>query len=134
MSLEDEWNPFSGVVKVPNRLSATAMAQRVAAQYGQYSAPMYSISGLPPLVSGGDPLIGTIAPWLTTLVPRLPAPTLSSVAAGTLVTSDATLAGRTVPWTPPATFCGVLLLLAYTTMSATTTAITARMLPPTKMP
>ena len=39
-------------VKVPKRLSALTIAQRCAAQYGQYSAPMYSTSGLPPDVSG----------------------------------------------------------------------------------
>src|ERR1700722_1216156 len=47
---------------VPKRLSATIVDQRCAAQYGQYSAPMYKISGtvLPALfcsVSGGWPLI-----------------------------------------------------------------------------
>ena len=39
-------------VKVPNRLRALTIAQRWAAQNGQYSAPMYSTSGLPPDVSG----------------------------------------------------------------------------------
>ena len=38
-------------VNVPNLLRATIIAQRSAAQYGQYSAPMYSISGLPFSVS-----------------------------------------------------------------------------------
>ena len=51
VSVLDEWMPRNGVVKWPNRLSATAMAQRSAAQYGQNSAPMKSISGLPLLVS-----------------------------------------------------------------------------------
>src|SRR6266480_2026993 len=48
--------------KVPNRLSATIIDQRSAAQYGQYSAPMYSISGLPPEVSGVPPLTAGILP------------------------------------------------------------------------
>jgi len=38
---------------VPNRLSATAIAHRSVAQYGQYSAPMYSTSGWPAEVRGG---------------------------------------------------------------------------------
>jgi hypothetical protein len=38
-------------VKVPNRLRALAIAQRCAAQNGQYWAPRYSTSGLPPDVS-----------------------------------------------------------------------------------
>src|SRR6478609_5233341 len=44
--------------KAPNRLRATIIDQRSAAQYGQYSAPMYSISGFPPEVSGVPPLTG----------------------------------------------------------------------------
>src|ERR1700740_358705 len=78
--------PRSGE-KVPNRLSATAIAQRSAAQYGHHSAPMYSISGLPPEVSG-EPVTGLIAP-----ASAEPAPTLVSVLAGTL-RSAWTLAGN----------------------------------------
>ncbi len=37
-SVVEEWIVFSPV-NVPNRLSATIMPQRLAAQYGQYSAP-----------------------------------------------------------------------------------------------
>ena len=40
-------------VKVPNRLNAFTIAQRCAAQNGQYSLPMNSTSGLPFLVSAG---------------------------------------------------------------------------------
>ena len=38
-SLLEEWMPCSPE-KVPKRLSATAIAHRSVAQYGQYSAPM----------------------------------------------------------------------------------------------
>src|SRR5215475_5257897 len=107
--------------KVPNRLSATIIAQRSAAQYGQYSAPMYSISGLPPEVSGVPPLTGEILPV------NEPLPTLSSVLAGTFVVLDTTLA-RAAPVGP---FDELVdgLLFALITMKATTTAITAMMLP-----
>ena len=64
---------------MPKRLSATAMAHRSVAQYGQYSAPMYRTSGLPPEVSA-EPETDVTA--LETVVPE---PTASSVAAGTLV-------------------------------------------------
>ena len=37
---------------MPNLLSATAIDHRIAAQYGQNSAPMQSISGFPFCVSG----------------------------------------------------------------------------------
>ena len=73
--------------KVPNRLSATTIAHRSAAQYGQYSAPMYSTSGLPPDVSGVPPLIAIGRPDTP-----LPAPTALRVLAGTLVVSVTTLA------------------------------------------
>src|SRR6476661_9469639 len=107
--------------KVPNRLSATIIDQRSAAQYGQYSAPMYSISGLPPEVRGVPPLTGWILPV------NEPLPTLSSVLAGTFVTLDTTLA-RAAPVGP---FDELVagLLFALITMKATTTAITAMMLP-----
>ena len=51
VSLLDEWIVLSPE-NVPKRLSDMTMAQRWAAQNGQYSAPMYSTSGLPPEVSG----------------------------------------------------------------------------------
>ncbi len=77
--------PLSGE-KVPNRFSATAIAHRSAAQYGHHSAPMYSISGLPPELSAA-PVAGLSADGS-----ELPMPTLASVLAGTL-RSDWTLAG-----------------------------------------
>src|SRR5258708_23700988 len=77
---------------VPNRLSATAIDQRMAAQYGQYSAPMYSISGLPPLVSGLS-AIGLIG----RPPESKPLPTVSSVPGGTPGTFLITLAGRAAP-------------------------------------
>src|SRR5579863_6278479 len=67
-------------VSVPNLLRATIIDQRSAAQYGQYSAPMYSISGLPFAVS-----VGPVIDWGVAMIP-LPAPTVSRVLAGTLVT------------------------------------------------
>src|SRR6266699_1096834 len=106
---------------VPNRLRATIIDQRSAAQYGQYSAPMYRISGLPPEVSGVPPLMGGILPV------NDPLPISSSVLAGTLVTLDTTLA-RAEPVGP---FDELVdgLLFALITMKATTTAITTMMLP-----
>src|SRR5260221_13778764 len=83
--------PCSGE-SVPNRLSATAIDQRMAAQYGQYSAPMYSISGLPPLVSGLS-AIGLIG----RPPESKPLPTVSRVPGGTPVTLLITLAGRAAP-------------------------------------
>ena len=79
---------------VPNRLSATIIAQRSAAQYGQYSAPMYSTSGLP-LAVRAEPLMVV---GLAVTAP-LPVPTLSRVLAGTEVTLDTTLA-RAAPVGP----------------------------------
>src|SRR5215470_13665093 len=81
---------------VPNLLSATAIAHRSAAQYGQYSAPMYTTSGLPPEVRG-VPVIG-----MTALGPLVPLPTAVRVLAGTVVMSWITLAGRAVPVVLPA--------------------------------
>ena len=52
---------------MPKRLSALTIAQRWAAQNGQYSAPMYSTSGLPPEVSG-VPL--TVAKYDPSAAPR----------------------------------------------------------------
>jgi hypothetical protein len=109
--------------KVPNRLRASIIAQRSPAQYGQYSAPMYSISGLPPEVSGVPPLTD----WIFPVNAPPPSPILSSVLAGTFVTLDVTLA-RAAPVGP---FDELVagLLFALITMKATTTAITAMMLP-----
>ncbi len=92
--------PRSGL-KVPNLRSAAAMAQRSAAQKGHHSAPMYSISGLPPEVSAG-PVTGFSA-----CVLELPMPTWASTLAGTARLA-CTLAGR-VPLVPPA--CWALLPL-----------------------
>src|SRR5207247_8480912 len=105
--------------KVPNRLNAMIIDQRSAAQYGQYSAPMYSISGLPPEVRGVPPLTGWIFPV------NEPPPIVSSVLAGTFVTLDTTLA-RAEPVGPFDELAGGLLF-ALITMKATTTAITTRM-------
>src|ERR1700746_2069275 len=55
VSVVEEWMVLSPE-NVPNRLRATIIDQRSAAQYGQYSAPMYSISGLPLEVRGVPPL------------------------------------------------------------------------------
>src|SRR5579875_3742741 len=103
---------------VPNRLSATIAAQRSAAQNGQYSAPMYSTSGLPPEVSGG-PLTGCGVP-----VTPLPVPTASSVAAGTLVTSETTCASAAPvgPLLAPPDAAALGPVLTFTTTKATTTA------------
>ena len=110
---------------MPNRLSATIMAQRLAAQYGQYSAPTYKSSGLPPEVSGaGLPVMA----W--TFPVNVPAPTAFSVLAGTevvVVTSEV----RALPVGPfdeleAAATAGLLFSLtmtrASTTASTTTTA------------
>src|SRR3984893_3171832 len=113
---------------VPNRLSATAMDHRMAAQYGQNSAPMYSISGLPPLVSSLSEidLIGR-APESE------PMPTVFSVPGGTAVTLLTTLAGRAVPVTEAAPAPPLEgLLFALITMKAITMASTATTLPPAR--
>src|SRR5215469_8756199 len=85
-------------LNVPKRLSATTIAHRSAAQYGQNSPPMYSISGFPPLVSGA-PVIGF------GFAAAFPAPTFSRVAVGTVVvvvtrSASADPVGR-VPAPPP---------------------------------
>src|ERR1700727_345424 len=89
--------PCSGE-SVPNLLSATAIDHRMAAQYGQNSAPMYSISGLPPAVRL-VPLIVVIGLGLYDSTD--PVPTLCSALSGTVRTSFWTLAGSSVPFTPP---------------------------------
>src|ERR1700732_5561595 len=82
--------------KVPKRLSATTMAHRSVAQYGQYSAPMYSTSGLPLAVSGGPEM------EVTDFAYAVPGPTAVSVLAGTVVRFLTTLAGRAGPLAEPA--------------------------------
>src|ERR1700722_9312272 len=109
--------PFTPV-KVPNRLSATAMAHRSAAQNGQYSAPMYSISGLPLLVSGA-PVTRVID-----LGFDVPPPTVFSVAAGTVAMLFRVLALRVVPVAEPVladVLWFALKITKPTTMAITTT-------------
>src|SRR5579859_5443308 len=79
VSVVDECTVLSPV-NVPNRFSATIIAQRSAPQYGQYSAPMNSISGLPFAVRAG-PLIDL---GIAVTAPP-PSPTAASVLAGTVV-------------------------------------------------
>src|ERR1035438_2910269 len=110
--------------KVPKRLSATAMAHRSVAQYGQYSAPMYRTSGLPPDVRA-EPEMDVTA--FETVVPG---PIASSVAAGTLVMSLMTPADRAAPVGEVPEPVLAALWLALMTMKATTKTMTARMLPP----
>src|SRR6478609_7920661 len=86
-------------VNVPNRDRATTMAQRSAAQYGQYSAPTYRTFGLPPSVRAG-----AFTGWGREVTD--PTPTWSRTAAGTEVTAviTASLAGpddEVVPATDP---------------------------------
>src|ERR1700730_3069438 len=108
--------------KVPKRLSATTMAQRSVAQYGQYSAPMYSTSGLPLAVSGVPEM------EVTDFAYAVPGPTAVSVLAGTVVRFLTTLGGRAVALAELAEL-DAGLLVALMTMKATTTTTTARMLP-----
>src|SRR5580658_530728 len=111
-------------VNVPNLLKATIIPQRSAAQYGQYSAPMYSISGLPFSVSAVPLIDSGVA-----IIP-LPAPTVFRVLAGTLVTV-LTTAARAEPVGPleelsdPEPEPEVSL----TTTKTSTTTRTTRMLP-----
>src|SRR5215475_4138280 len=116
--------PCSGVDSVPNRLRATAMDHRIAAQYGQYSAPMYSISGLPLLVSSGPVTLVTGGEVVMTE----PLPTVARALAGTPVTLLATLAGRGVRPVEVGVVVGELIDL--TRMKATTMTMTASTLPP----
>jgi len=115
------------VVNVPNRLSATAIDQRSSAQYGQNSAPMYSISGLPFLVSGVPEMARTGSGVKDRTEPL---PTVLSALAGTLVTCRATPAGSTVPADEPDALG--LPLPALTTRKTTTMATTRTMMPPVK--
>src|SRR5581483_5009028 len=84
-SVLDEW-VCPRLLNVPKRDSATTTAHRSAAQYGQYSAPRYTTSGLPPSVSTACPLVAVGR------VDTFPAPIWSSVAAGTPVTAATTAA------------------------------------------
>src|ERR1022692_1547257 len=85
--------------KVPKRLSATTMAHRSVAQYGQYSAPMYRTSGLPADVRA-EPEMD-----VTAFETVLPGPIAFSVAAGTagmaLMTMKATTTTTTARMLPP---------------------------------
>src|SRR5215469_15488939 len=86
MSLGVEWMKCR-FENVPNLLRASTIDHRSAAQYGQYSAPMYSTSGFPFTVSG-VPEMGLSG----ATAPLGPAPTLSSTVAGTDVSSLTTAA------------------------------------------
>src|SRR5450631_3873206 len=101
------------------------MAHRSAAQNGQYSAPMYSTSGLPPDVSGDPPLMAT-----GRADTPLPAPTLSRVLAGTLVVSVTTL-DSAAPVGPLLTPLAVVpdLEFSLTTTEARTTAMMTTVTP-----
>src|SRR5215467_3893147 len=85
---------------------------------------MYSISGLPLLVSGGPVTLVTGG----VLVITEPLPTAARTLGGTLVTFLATLAGRGVRAAALGGVAGELIDL--TTMKATTMAMTASTLPP----
>src|ERR1017187_5298841 len=110
--------------KVPKRLSATTMAHRSVAQYGQYSAPMYRTSGLPADVRA-EPEMD-----VTAFETVLPGPIAFSVAAGTAVMSLITLAGSAAPVAEVPEPVLVEFWLALGTIKATTATTTARMLPP----
>src|SRR6516225_6018352 len=88
---------------------------------------MYSISGLPLLVSGVPLSTLTGAEVMLGIDPL---PIVSRVAGGTLVTSWDTLAGRTVPAGEPADGVPELELSRRPMSSAATTASTATTLPP----
>src|SRR5215472_6544227 len=139
MSMLDEWTVFSPV-NVPNRLSATIIDQRWAAQNGQYSAPTYSTSGLPPEVSGVSVIFEKYAEpaalaagisllGMNTELLMLPPPTLSRTLCGTVVTFlvrvlSAAPVGPLLADDPP--------LFIFTSTNATTTTTTARMDPPAR--
>src|SRR5260370_19136446 len=100
------------------------MGQGSVAQYGQYSAPMSSTSGLPQDVSDEPEM------EVTDFEAAVPAPIDSSVLAGTVVRFLTTLAGRAVPLAEPAEAeLDAGLLVALMTMKATTPTTTPRMLP-----
>src|SRR5271165_6594837 len=108
---------------VPNRLSATIIAQRSAAQYGQYSAPTYSTSGLPLAVRAAPLIVVGLA-----VTEPPPSPTESSALAGTLVTLDTTLA-RAAPVGPFGELSAAGLVFSLITTKATTIASTTTTLP-----
>src|ERR1017187_979607 len=110
--------------KVPKRLSATAMAHRSVAQYGQYSAPMYRTSGLPADVRAEPEMDVTVFETV------LPGPIAFSVAAGTAVMSLITRAGSAAPVAEVPEPVLAAFWLALMMMKATTTTTTARMLAP----
>src|SRR6185437_1583137 len=111
--------PFSGP-NVPNLLSATAIDQRIAAQYGQNSAPMYKNSGLPCELVSVVSLIDRIG---RPVVGRAPVPTLARVLAGTVVSPAKTGFDSLAP---PCCFWPVRLLM---TTKATTITMTRNVEP-----
>src|SRR5579875_3460660 len=107
---------------VPKRDSAVATAHRSAAQYGQYSAPMYRISGLPLSVSAGAVIFcGAVC--------AVPVPTVSKVDEGTDRTLASTAADAALAVGP---FCVPDPPTTLTMIStATTTTIASTALPTT---
>src|SRR5258706_2836825 len=90
MSVDEEW-VCPRLLNVPNRLSAAIIAHRSAAQYGQYSAPIYRNSGFPvgPVSVGGGFLM------LCKGFCKFPVPTVFETLGSTWVTAfnTAALAG-----------------------------------------
>lgn len=102
--------------KCPNLERATMVGQRSAAQNGQYSAPMYSSSGLPEFISGVCPLRVTSGGMTLELYP-----TEFSALVGTC-----SMAFRTDDGTGRSPVVGdVLELLSLMSKKATKTAATA---------
>jgi hypothetical protein len=93
LSVEDDeimWR----LEKVPKRLRAMTIAQRSAAQYGQYSAPTYRKMGFPEL----SRIIGTFGkpeepPVAVKGLGTSPVPTLAKVLGLTEVTPCSTATG-----------------------------------------
>src|SRR3954447_11982118 len=105
-------------VKVPNRARAATTDQRSAAQNGQYSAPTYTMRGLPSAASGADVIaLGSVL--------TLPTPTLSKVATGIDVTPLITSSLAAVVLAPSS------LCRRPTATTIATTTTTARMIAPT---
>src|ERR1700760_4495177 len=77
-------------VSVPNRLKATARDQLLAAQWGHHAKMVASSSGFPALVTAAPRSFETAKLGSLGMGP---APTLSSVLAGTWVTNRVTLTG-----------------------------------------
>ncbi len=133
-------------LKVPNRLNALTIAQRCAAQNGQYSLPMNSTSGLPFSVRAGPSTVAKKDPSaLDTDVTALevlaatniwagmvPPATLSVTLVGTPVTSLTTLESA-VP-VGPLLDCAAVPppLFSFISTNAITTMTTTRMDPPAR--